>query len=43
VIRRLLSQSGGVKIRSFIFAMLMMLAFLVDQAQQLCCARFHAV
>jgi hypothetical protein len=26
-----------------VFAMLMMLAFLVDQAQQLCCALFRAV
>jgi hypothetical protein len=26
-----------------VFAMLMMLAFLVDQAQQLCCALFQAV
>jgi hypothetical protein len=26
-----------------VFAMLMMLAFLVDQAQQLCCAWFRAV
>ena len=41
--RRLLSQSGGVKIRSFIFAMLMMLAFLVDQTQELCCPLFQAV
>jgi hypothetical protein len=28
---------------SVVFAMLMMLAFLVDQAQQLCCALFQAV
>jgi hypothetical protein len=28
---------------SIVFAMLMMLAFLVDQAQQLCCALFQAV
>jgi hypothetical protein len=28
---------------SVVFAMLMMLAFLVDQAQQLCCALFRAV
>ena len=28
---------------SVVFAMLMMLAFLVDQIQQLCCALFHAV
>jgi hypothetical protein len=28
---------------SMVFAMLMMLAFLVDQAQQLCCALFRAV
>jgi len=26
-----------------VFALLMMLAFLVDQAQQLCCALFRAV
>jgi hypothetical protein len=26
-----------------VFAMLMMLAFLVDQTQQLCCALFQAV
>ena len=28
---------------SVVFAMLMMLAFLVDQTQQLCCALFQAV
>ena len=28
---------------SVVFAMLMMLAFLVDQAQQLCCPLFRAV
>jgi len=28
---------------SVVFALLMMLAFLVDQAQQLCCALFQAV
>jgi hypothetical protein len=28
---------------SVVFAMLMMLAFLVDQTQQLCCALFRAV
>src|SRR5262245_34321722 len=33
----------GAQHRSVVFAMLMMLAFLVDQAQQLCCAWFQAV
>ena len=33
----------GTKHLSVVFAMLMMLAFLVDQAQQLCCALFQAV
>jgi hypothetical protein len=33
----------GEQHRSVVFAMLMMLAFLVDQAQQLCCALFRAV
>jgi hypothetical protein len=33
----------GEKNLSVVFAMLMMLAFLVDQAQQLCCALFQAV
>ena len=33
----------GVQNLSVVFAMLMMLAFLVDQAQQLCCPLFRAV
>jgi hypothetical protein len=33
----------GERYLSVVFAMLMMLAFLVDQAQQLCCALFRAV
>jgi hypothetical protein len=33
----------GTKNLSVVFAMLMMLAFLVDQTQQLCCALFQAV
>jgi hypothetical protein len=33
----------GTQNLSVVFAMLMMLAFLVDQAQQLCCALFQAV
>ena len=33
----------GTKHLSVVFAMLMMLAFLVDQTQQLCCALFQAV
>jgi hypothetical protein len=33
----------GVKHLSVVFAMLMMLAFLVDQVQQLCCPLFQAV
>jgi hypothetical protein len=33
----------GTQHLSVVFAMLMMLAFLVDQAQQLCCALFQAV
>ena len=33
----------GEQYLSGVFAMLMMLAFLVDQAQQLCCALFRAV
>ena len=33
----------GEQHRSVVFAMLMMLAFLVDQTQQLCCAVFQAV
>src|SRR5438093_13596677 len=33
----------GEKHLSVVFAMLMMLAFLVDQTQQLCCALFRAV
>ena len=33
----------GKKHLSAIFAMLMMLAFLVDQTQQLCCALFRSV
>jgi len=33
----------GEQYLSVVFAMLMMLAFLVDQAQQLCCALFRAV
>jgi hypothetical protein len=33
----------GAKNLSVVFAMLMMLAFLVDQTQQLCCALFQAV
>jgi hypothetical protein len=33
----------GKKNLSMVFVMLMMLAFLVDQAQQLCCALFNAV
>ena len=33
----------GVQNLSVVFAMLMMLAFLVDQTQQLCCALFQAV
>ena len=33
----------GAQNLSVVFAMLMMLAFLVDQAQQLCCALFQAV
>lgn len=33
----------GVQNLSVVFAMLMMLAFLVDQTQQLCCGLFRAV
>ena len=33
----------GTQNLSVVFAILMMLAFLVDQAQQLCCALFQAV
>src|SRR5438034_7632904 len=33
----------GAQPLSVVFAMLMMLAFLVDQTQQLCCASFQAV
>jgi len=33
----------GMKNLSVVFAMVMMLAFLVDQTQQLCCALFQAV
>ena len=37
------NDGHGMQNLSVVFAMLMMLAFLVDQAQQLCCALFQAV
>ena len=37
------NDGHGEKHLSVVFAMLMMLAFLVDQTQQLCCALFRAV
>ena len=38
-----LNTTMGQQWYSVVFAMLMMLAFLVDQTQQLCCALFRAV
>src|SRR6266852_4231105 len=37
------NDGHGMKNLSVVFAMVMMLAFLVDQTQQLCCALFQAV
>ena len=37
------NDGHGTQNLSVVFAMLMMLAFLVDQTQQLCCALFRAV
>ncbi|HEY5865670.1 MAG TPA: hypothetical protein VI542_08995 [Candidatus Tectomicrobia bacterium] len=37
------NSGHGEKNLSVVFAMLMLLAFLVDQTQQLCCALFQAV